>query len=1167
MKKKHLALSPTWTRRLWTAAAGALAALMLPSLSGLAAPEKSFIPRAGSIPVKEGCFSTESPFNEDGEAPAGCRYFRIPALTTLENGDLLATADARWDTTEDGGGLDTIASVSSDGGRTWQYSFPFFFPDSDGYAGKDATTIIDPAILTGPDGTVYCFADVNPTGSTTLYKTIGTGTGYVTVNGKRRLALTMEYKNVDTEPTDNDLTTYPYYVGDFDKNGYAKILSRSDHSETGYGVDEWYNLYTTDKSGNFIDNLKQKQVNNSEVEIQQNAFYRDSKFHVYSIGYIWVVTSKDNGRTWEHPRNINDQVKRRSGEHAILVSPGKGITTSSGDMVIGCYDHGGAGNEENASIIYSSDNGETWKRTNDVPGSGDGGFWTSENEVVELEDGTLRMFFRNGNKRISYSDAVKDPKTGEYVMQKPVKTEQSVFSGCNVTALSYSKKIDGKQVILVACPTNGSRRSDGKIFTYLVEKDKSMTLFGEFEIPQKRNTLYNYSCLTELPDGSVGLLWESYWNHILYDTFSILDICPAADFSGATVALELERGERYSRSYKGKGNITAQPDSSIASLTAADGTVSITGTGAGFTQAAVDGVLYRILVKDSTAVTLNEGDSYELPGAALESDPTNASVLSAETIDTKVTGMFDHVADKASSLESFSTTANKALRPEDALFTFIRSGEYWQLKNENTNNYLVNINAAHTFFSAQPADMKITQAEDGTFRICRSDGKRYVIFYYKGMNFNANTDFAENYADGDYNLTLLEKSQEGAGDEILPGYVKATELKENGQYLISYIWKDGSVAVLYPDNGPDRQTKLASRACKGVRVTGKAPGSSQLTTGGKTYTFTVSDKKCSHSSTVLKYMIPLDCTHKGYTGITVCSDCGCVVRTGYELDPMGHSWQEGTVTKEAVNSENGCISFGCHHNPLHTRTETIYAAAYRDFQEAYKTASEAANDRLSYTPDSFRPLEVAYGEATKIIAAKGASRPVLMRTAAALRAAQKGLVLHGIVPPSQPETEPGNKPGSKPEDRPEALLQTGDTKLQGNLKFQVVNAAAGKISLVKATDKHLTKVTVPASVTINGVSCSVTQISPKAFKGCSRLKQAVIGKNVARIGSQAFQGCKKLSKITVKGTGLKIVKADAFRKTAARVTVKAPKNLKKKQCTLLLRKMKKAGMSGKSVIR
>lgn len=123
-----------------------------------------------------------------------------------------------------------------------------FFPDSNGFSGRntsapywsDATTIIDSCILEGPDGTVYCFADVNPTGATTLYQnrhqyaheegrdvenyignnknlpctgSVGTGTGYVTVDGKRRLALTEDYTKVLTEPTDEDLITYPYYVG------------------------------------------------------------------------------------------------------------------------------------------------------------------------------------------------------------------------------------------------------------------------------------------------------------------------------------------------------------------------------------------------------------------------------------------------------------------------------------------------------------------------------------------------------------------------------------------------------------------------------------------------------------------------------------------------------------------------------------------------------------------------------------------------------------------------------------------------------------------------------------------------------------------------------------------------------------------------------------------
>lgn len=926
MKNKHSALSQMWKRGLCIAAAGALTAVMLPALPLSAAGDKPFIPRAGSIPVSEEKYSSDSPFNEDGTGTAGSQYFRIPAVVTLDNGDLLATADARWGTTSDGGGLDTIASVSSDGGYTWHYSFPFFFPDSDGYAGNKATTIIDPGTLVGPDGTIYCFADVNPTGCTTLYKNIGTGTGYVTVNDKRCLALTMDYQNVEKEPTDDDLETYPYYVDEFDKNGYAKIRKRADNSETGYGVDEWYNLYTI-KDGKYMDTLKQKQVNNDSVEVQQNAFYKDSAFHVYSIGYIWVITSKDNGRTWEHPRNINDQIKRHSGENAILVSPGKGITTSSGDLVIGYYDHGGAGNEENASIGYSTDNGNTWKRTNDVPGTGAGGCWSSENEIVELEDGTLRMFFRSGTKHISYADAVKNPKTGEYTMSKPVITGESSFSGCNVTALSYSKKINGKQVILVACPTDASSRSKGKIFTYLVEDDNSMTLFSEFSVPQKKNNLFNYSCLTELEDGSIGLLWETSWNDIVYDHFSILDICPAANISGVTVDVELEEGETYTRTCSVKGNITEQPNTEIASLTTADGCIAITGIESGFTRTVIDGVMYRILVEKNAAdITLDEGISQEFPNAVLSESPSASEVVSVEEYDESVTGIFDHTSNTPSSLDSFSDTVNSSIQLADAEFTFTGSGTSWQIKNDATNTYLTNTSSADIFFSSNAANMTVTPIEEkDAFRICKEDGKRFVIFYFNSMNFNSNSSYTANYADGSYEVELLEKHTDSSEGDILPGYRRASHITSGQKYLISYIWNDGSVFVLYPQNGQNNQTKLAYRAKKGVRVTAAAPGNAQVTIDGKVYTFTVTDQTCSHANVSLRNMVPVDCDMEGYTGDRVCDDCGYILSHGYTLAPLGHNWDEGKVTKEVSENENGEIHYTCRYNPFHTKTKTVYS--------------------------------------------------------------------------------------------------------------------------------------------------------------------------------------------------------------------------------------------------
>ena len=48
------------------------------------------------------------------------KFFRIPALTTLDNGWLVAACDARWQSAADSpGNLDTVVSISKDGGKNW----------------------------------------------------------------------------------------------------------------------------------------------------------------------------------------------------------------------------------------------------------------------------------------------------------------------------------------------------------------------------------------------------------------------------------------------------------------------------------------------------------------------------------------------------------------------------------------------------------------------------------------------------------------------------------------------------------------------------------------------------------------------------------------------------------------------------------------------------------------------------------------------------------------------------------------------------------------------------------------------------------------------------------------------------------------------------------------
>ena len=52
----------------------------------------------------------------------GSSQFRIPCLVSLDDGTIVAGCDARWNTSGDGGGLDTIVSRSTDKGKTWHYT-------------------------------------------------------------------------------------------------------------------------------------------------------------------------------------------------------------------------------------------------------------------------------------------------------------------------------------------------------------------------------------------------------------------------------------------------------------------------------------------------------------------------------------------------------------------------------------------------------------------------------------------------------------------------------------------------------------------------------------------------------------------------------------------------------------------------------------------------------------------------------------------------------------------------------------------------------------------------------------------------------------------------------------------------------------------------------------
>lgn len=1165
-----------------------------------AAAEIPVMTKAGSISVSEDTLTYDEPF---AQWTAGCQNFRIPALITLQNGDILATADARWETAEDGGGIDSIASVSSDGGKTWHYSFPLYFPDSYGYAGNRATTIIDPGVLEGPDGTIYFIADVNPTGGTTMsgYRKPGVGTGYVDVdNGVdqgRYQALTKDWDiSCGTIPTNDNLTDYPYYIGDLNQEGFAKILNRSDGSETGFGVDEWYNLYTY-ADGEFKDDMDRSTVvNNSEMKIQQNAFYKDSDFHVFgNTDYLWVVTSKDSGRTWEHPRDLTDQIKRNAEgqvkDRALLVSPGRGISTKSGDLVIGFYDHGG--DEENASIVYSTDNGQIWKRTEDMQRSENKGFWTSENEIVELEDGTLRMFARNGRGRICYADAKKNA-AGEYVMEETsVVTEVGSTSTCNVTAISYSKKINGKQAILVACPTGGSR-ARGKIFTFLVEDDNSLTLYNDFSVPDSESG-FVYSCLTEMEDGTVALLWEpNKWGEglsILFDTFSILDIAPGAKLEDVTVKVNLAKDETYTRTYEDTAAFSNEKDAdaSVAAVSSVkEGntkTITISGVDAGYTEAVIDGVVYSICVHDSTIFIPENSDGYYLNGITAEPVYTG-DVVELSLEDGNEWKLYNHTSNLENSLNSFSSEINENADLSEAEFTFEGSGDAFSIYSESKKVYLKNT-GADSFFGGQREAMKVVRTDEG-FRICRADGTRYIIFYTKEMNFNTNSSYQSGFTNGTYEMALLEKQEAVSAEDVLPGYKRADSITSGKKYLIAYQFDQNHVIVLYPQNGKANQTKLAQMP-RALKIIPLKKGTASFTANGKEYNFKVVNGTCEHTNTVVKGRREADCLEDGYTGDTYCADpeCGMLVSEGEAIPAPGcHDWGERQVVKEVSETSDGELLYTCQRNPAHKKTVTVYAYIFDPLKEEYDSVSEIIENLDQYKGIDVSDLVEAYEKGTEIVKEKGSNSSNMIWVTEALKAAVSGLgtkakeALEQGIAKAQPVITAGGsqytadtwkkftdaydaavggletadtqgllvllnslqtaQDGLKkaeikgdPSGDTKVTAKVGDTATVDGVTYRVTDTAA-KTAAVTGSANATVKI-LP-SVTIKNEQFTVTQIAEKAFQNSKTLKKVFVGSNVTSIEASAFSGCGKMTAVTMEA-GVKSIGKKAFFKCGKLKTI------------------------------
>lgn len=116
-----------------------------------------------------------------------------------------------------------------------------------------------------------------------------------------------------------------------------------------------------------------------------------------------------------------------------------------------------------------------------------------------------------------------------------------------------------------------------------------------------------------------------------------------------------------------------------------------------------------------------------------------------------------------------------------------------------------------------------------------------------------------------------------------------------------------------------------------------------------------------------------DCSNiGGYNLTTKCETCGRVIgveRVIFPVDPDTHIWDEGTVTKEASETETGIRKYTCLNDPSHTRTEVIPkttpSAPSEDVQsaasEAVQPAASEVLDPSLPTIKNYKPVRIKAG--------------------------------------------------------------------------------------------------------------------------------------------------------------------------------------------------------------
>jgi sialidase-1 len=231
----------------------------------------------------------------------------------------------------------------------------------------------------------------------------------------------------------------------------------------------------------------------------------------HGVREVWATASTNDGVTWQPPRNItvdvhrpkqarfNDAYAFEQDWRWYAVTPGHAIQLERGramGRLLVPANHSTADGQYHSHVFWSDDHGESWVLGGTVgPG-------TNEVQAVELSSGEVLLNMRNyrGGKPYMRAEAISADQGASWGEIRPVPRLIEPRCQASIVRLA-STQANETDAIALANPAAKTRRN----MTLKLSLDDGTTW------PYQR-TVYAgssaYSDLTQLSDGSIGLLYE-----------------------------------------------------------------------------------------------------------------------------------------------------------------------------------------------------------------------------------------------------------------------------------------------------------------------------------------------------------------------------------------------------------------------------------------------------------------------------------------------------------------------------------------------------------------------------------------------------------------------------------------------------------------------------------